>query len=406
MIKITSIILAFFFIIPAAASGALEGHYLQWNSDHTARDIKPEYPIGISQLGKFSYYSLSKDKDGRVRSVKFFVFGKASNGSNFGAHEIRFVYSNGVIERHYYGLDGSPAANSLGVYQERYVLSNNGYYSAITYHNQSGNRIENKYGIAEEIIKKRDDLGRRKSILFRNLKGELVVDNFNGFLVTSFSYDHKNHVTERRALDANGSKVLGRQGYHQVRFLFDVRGNRTMESFHDLEGNLMVPEGDTFAKIEIDYEEGVGRPIEVRYFGQNDRLREKLPAISQLKRSHNVPLSKPVMDILHSLPRVDDCDFVFTTTGRSPISGFGKYKKRLEAAIGADNWRIHDLRRTAATGMAKCKVQPHVVEKVLNHASGIISGVSAVYNRFGYEDEKREALDLWADYIKGLANEQ
>ena len=62
-------------------------------------------------------------------------------------------------------------------------------------------------------------------------------------------------------------------------------------------------------------------------------------------------------------------------------------------------WRIHDLRRTAATGMARIGQPIHVVEAVLNHKSGAISGVAAVYNRYSYLEEKRKALNDWSQFL-------
>lgn len=117
------------------------------------------------------------------------------------------------------------------------------------------------------------------------------------------------------------------------------------------------------------------------------------------KQSHTVPLSHAVLRILQAMPRFLGSDFVFTTTGEKPISGFGRAKKRLVATLEVADWRIHDLRRTAASGMARLGAPPHVVEKILNHKSGIISGVAAVYNRYAYETEKREALEQWAATI-------
>ena len=89
-------------------------------------------------------------------------------------------------------------------------------------------------------------------------------------------------------------------------------------------------------------------------------------------------------------------EHIFTTNGETPISGFSKAKKRCDELSGVREWRLHDLRRTAASGMARLGIVPHVVEKVLNHASGTISGVAAVYNRHGYTEEKRAALTAWA----------
>ena len=122
-------------------------------------------------------------------------------------------------------------------------------------------------------------------------------------------------------------------------------------------------------------------------------------AVAKNGRVHEVPLSEPVLDILRALPRFVGSDLLFTTTGTTPISGFGRLKDRLDAALGISDWRFHDLRRTAASGMARIGVAPHVIEKVLNHQSGVISGVAAVYNRHGYEAEKREALERWAKHV-------
>ena len=87
---------------------------------------------------------------------------------------------------------------------------------------------------------------------------------------------------------------------------------------------------------------------------------------------------------------------MFSTNGRTPVSGFTKAKRRTDDLSGVNDWRMHDLRRTAASGMARLGVPPHVVEKILNHSSGTISGVAAVYNRYGYEGEKRDALEQWS----------
>jgi hypothetical protein len=65
-------------------------------------------------------------------------------------------------------------------------------------------------------------------------------------------------------------------------------------------------------------------------------------------------------------------------------------------------WTLHDLRRSAASGMAGLGTAPHVIEAVLNHRSGVIKGISATYNRFNYAAEKRAALDAWAAHVSNL----
>jgi integrase len=120
--------------------------------------------------------------------------------------------------------------------------------------------------------------------------------------------------------------------------------------------------------------------------------------------AHIVPLSRKALEILRPIPRFLGSDYVFTSTGRTPISGFGRFKDRLDTFVGldAEDWRFHDVRRTAATNMAILKVQPHIIEAVLNHKSGIVSGVAATYNRHAYLDEKREALEIWSRYVEKI----
>ena len=116
---------------------------------------------------------------------------------------------------------------------------------------------------------------------------------------------------------------------------------------------------------------------------------------------HMVPLSDAALAIIDSVPRIKDCDLLFTTNGNTVISGWSNAKEIIDAAMAkagnpVTDWRLHDLRRCAASRMAELGVAPHVIEAVLNHRSGIISGVSAVYNRFDFASEKRDALDRLA----------
>jgi integrase len=117
-------------------------------------------------------------------------------------------------------------------------------------------------------------------------------------------------------------------------------------------------------------------------------------------RAHLVPLSAPMIELLKALPRLGGGDHVFSTDGKTHISGYAKLKSRLDKFISADEagplaaWRLHDLRRTAATHMVRLGVLEEVVGKVLNHAS---AGVTAkVYALHRYEPEKRSALSRWA----------
>ena len=157
-------------------------------------------------------------------------------------------------------------------------------------------------------------------------------------------------------------------------------------------------------------------------------------------RAHEVALSERALAIITELretrgriAELKDSPLVFTTNGRTPVSGFSRAKRRLDAEMeklarqarglpGDDvgcrkalklkrgeglprfvpEFILHDLRRSAATGMAKLNIAPHVVDKVLNHVSGTIRGTAAVYNRFAYLEERRTALQVWGKYIDGL----
>jgi len=112
---------------------------------------------------------------------------------------------------------------------------------------------------------------------------------------------------------------------------------------------------------------------------------------------HVVPLSAAALSILERVPRIGKRDgFVFTTTGETAISGWSKAKATLDTASSVAGWRLHDLRRTFATGLASIGIALPVVEKILNHTSGSFGGVAGVYQRHAFEDEKRDALDKWA----------
>ncbi|GAA4497326.1 tyrosine-type recombinase/integrase [Gluconacetobacter tumulicola] len=141
-------------------------------------------------------------------------------------------------------------------------------------------------------------------------------------------------------------------------------------------------------------------------------------------RAHIVHLSEPARHILAGLPRQPDpktdtlSPYVFTTTGRAPISGFSKAKTRLEQAMAKavgtppgkeasslpdTDWRLHDLRRTGVTVMARLGIGHHVADRVLNHVQGAIKGVAAVYQGHEFEAERAAALDSWGRHVLTVA---
>lgn len=139
-------------------------------------------------------------------------------------------------------------------------------------------------------------------------------------------------------------------------------------------------------------------------------LRERLWALPAARtknnRAHEVPLNDAAVAILTALPRIGD-RFVLTTTGRTAATGYSVHKRKLDTLLPPDmpEWRLHDLRRTAASGMARLGINLPVIEKVINHASGSFAGIVGVYQRHSFADEKRRALDTWAAFVVALVSD-
>ncbi|WP_029604974.1 tyrosine-type recombinase/integrase [Kozakia baliensis] len=148
-------------------------------------------------------------------------------------------------------------------------------------------------------------------------------------------------------------------------------------------------------------------------------------------KAHIVHLSKPALDLLHDLPRLltaegNPSPFVFTSTARSPISGFSDAKERLDELMLADpilypsvaqkagkkppspapRWTLHDLRRTGVTAMARLGIGPHIADMTLNHVQGTIKGVAAVYQRHHFLKERAAALDIWARHVLQVSSDK
>jgi len=96
--------------------------------------------------------------------------------------------------------------------------------------------------------------------------------------------------------------------------------------------------------------------------------------------------------------------FVFSVLGTKPFQAFSQAKRQIDQLSGVTEWRVHDLRRTCVSGMARLGIAPHVADKILNHQSGTISGVAAVYQRHEFLSERRDALDRWGAHLGEILN--
>ena len=107
-----------------------------------------------------------------------------------------------------------------------------------------------------------------------------------------------------------------------------------------------------------------------------------------------MPMAKAVIDsIPHRKP------FLFQNTKPVPFSAFSKAKINFDEPLQVTPYRLHDLRRTFSSNMVMLNVPLHVTERILNHKSGTISGVSAIYNRYSYIQEMKTALETHEQYL-------
>jgi integrase len=124
-------------------------------------------------------------------------------------------------------------------------------------------------------------------------------------------------------------------------------------------------------------------------------------------RSHQIQLSVQAMNIIQALPKVEGQGLLFTTNGKTAVSGFSKVKKRLDIMSGVSDWRYHDLRRSFAThSTERLSISPVIADKILNHVTGQVRGVAAIYQHGEYLEERRTALQKWGDFIQELATNE
>jgi len=115
------------------------------------------------------------------------------------------------------------------------------------------------------------------------------------------------------------------------------------------------------------------------------------------KQLHIIPLSRQAMAIVDELLNQDG-EYLIKTgrTGDKPVNGFSKAKVQLDRYSGVSDWKIHDIRRTVATNLSKLGVDRFLLQRVMNHTD---KSVTKIYDRYSYLEEKREALQKWADRL-------
>lgn len=134
--------------------------------------------------------------------------------------------------------------------------------------------------------------------------------------------------------------------------------------------------------------------------------------------AHIVHLSDQALAVLSGIAPAPVCPFIFSTTGRTSISGYSKAKRKLDGLMGithdpkakgydlAKLWRVHDLRRTLASTLAELGVPTDVADRLLNHLSGSRAGVKGVYQRYEFLAERKRAIEMWGAYVDQLVSDK
>lgn len=129
--------------------------------------------------------------------------------------------------------------------------------------------------------------------------------------------------------------------------------------------------------------------------------------VAKNKRTHTFPFGPLTAEILQSVPRSGE--FLFPASrehvrGRptTAFNGWSKCKEAFDKVAGVYDYRIHDLRRTFATGLAALGTPVQVTERLLNHISGTHAGVVGIYQRHSYMQEMREAIAAWESHLGTL----
>lgn len=124
------------------------------------------------------------------------------------------------------------------------------------------------------------------------------------------------------------------------------------------------------------------------------------PSLAKNKQEHHVPLTEMASNILQSLKRTSKYIFQSPVISDEPIKSIKRQTKSVKDNTPVKDFRVHDIRRTVATYLAKIGTDRTTIGKILNHKG--MSGdnsITAIYDRYSYEEEKRKALKNWEAFL-------
>ncbi|GAA4239406.1 hypothetical protein GCM10022291_33580 [Postechiella marina] len=224
------------------------GYYLNWNSDHTNRIVKPTIKLNDDEAKLINCYKVTFDKDKRLKTVEYFVSGKKSSSSNFGAHILERKYYTNHYEEIFKNEKQERVTNKNGVWFHKYQLNEAGFWIKKENYDNNG-KLLNQYGVAVYKVN-RDYQNRRLTEIRYNLNTDTIPDP-NGFKVTHFTYNKDGFISSRQNRNLDGELENGKYGYAKVIFHMDQNGQFYGEEFIDRLGNLVNSSSLGYAKIDM-----------------------------------------------------------------------------------------------------------------------------------------------------------
>jgi integrase len=279
--------------------------------------------------------------------------------------------------------------------------------------------------VADEWVK-RDQAGNRTQREARRIVEVYVKPKWAGLQVRDISrrdvLDLVDGIADR------GTPVMARRVHSRLQRLFNwcvERGILTMSPMHGLpkpasetSRDRVLNDDELVAVWRAAHEMGWPFGVAVQLLILTGARREEIGALRWAEigdrqiclkgertkngEPHDIPLSTAALAVLKNAKHIAGSEFVFTTTGKTPVSGWSRVKQVIDKVAPIEPWRLHDLRRTLATGLKKLGVGIQVVEAVLGHISGSRAGVVGIYQRHDYAAEKRSALEAWGAHVTSL----
>lgn len=238
------------YIVDKSATSKLktrDGFYINWNIDRTQKVIKPSLPISVEEAKSVTCYYVKFDEQNRVTSVKYFLSGKPSNDSGFGAFELNRVYEDKIIQVRFKNTEAQSVLNTSGAGVIKYHLNETGHWVRKEYFDLNDKMIEAD-GVAKVEVT-RNNNNELTSRLRYDLKKDTVA-NSNGIKKTHYLFDEQGQTAFTQNLDSNGNLKNGSLGVAELAYSFDENGTLLSRAFRDENHKPVMHPTVNYSRVE------------------------------------------------------------------------------------------------------------------------------------------------------------